>query len=92
MTIRSAVLSEKVTVPRAKPNITFQGQGFTSTALVFNDTANSAHGTFFSGSVQVFSSNFIAKNISFMVRYKMHTHTNIYIRVRLSLGVYNGLP
>lgn len=61
--------SEKVIVPRAKPNITFQGQGYTSTAIVWNDTANSSHGTFYSGSVQVFSNNFIAKNISFMVRY-----------------------
>lgn len=60
--------SEKVTVPRNKQNITFQGQGYTSTAIVWNDTANSSHGTFYSGSVQVFSNNFIAKNISFMVR------------------------
>lgn len=61
--------SEKVIVPKTKPNITFQGQGYTSTAIVWNDTANSSHGTFYSGSVQVFSANFIAKNISFMVHY-----------------------
>lgn len=61
--------SEKVMVPITKPNITFQGQGYTSTAIVWNDTANSSHGTFNCGSVQVFSDNFIAKNISFMVRY-----------------------
>ena len=60
--------SEKVIIPRTKPNITFQGQGFQSTAIVWNDTANSAHGTFYSGSVQVFATNFVAKNISFMVR------------------------
>ncbi|KAL8250396.1 hypothetical protein R6Q59_034089 [Mikania micrantha] len=41
-------------------------QGYTSTAIVWNDTANSSHGTFYSGSVQVFSTNFVAKNISFM--------------------------
>ncbi|KAB8601132.1 hypothetical protein FH972_025835 [Carpinus fangiana] len=64
--INSGIYFEKVTVPRTKPNITFQGQGFASTAIAFNDTANSSHGTFFSGSVQVFSTNFIAKNISFM--------------------------
>ncbi|KAK7855240.1 putative pectinesterase 8 [Quercus suber] len=57
---------EKVTVPIPKTNVTFQGQGFTSTAIAWNDTANSSHGTSFSGSVQVFSTNFIAKNISFM--------------------------
>lgn len=62
------MFSEKVIVPRNKTNITFQGQGYTSTAIAWNDTANSAHGTFYSGSVQVFSDNFVAKNISFMVQ------------------------
>ncbi|EOX93212.1 hypothetical protein QUC31_004025 [Theobroma cacao] len=64
--INSGIYYEKVTIPKTKPNITFQGQGYTSTAVVWNDTANSANGTFYSGSVQVFSANFIAKNISFM--------------------------
>ncbi|GER45517.1 pectin lyase-like superfamily protein [Striga asiatica] len=64
--INTGIYFEKVIIPRTKPNITFQGQGFTSTAIMWNDTANSAHGTFMSGSVQVFSTNFIAKNISFM--------------------------
>ncbi|GAB2259783.1 hypothetical protein Droror1_Dr00010638 [Drosera rotundifolia] len=64
--INSGVYYEKVMVPRSRPNITFQGQGYTSTAIVWNDTANSSHGTFYSGSVQVFATNFIAKNISFM--------------------------
>ncbi|XP_065854753.1 probable pectinesterase 8 [Euphorbia lathyris] len=64
--INSGIYYEKVTVPKTKQNLTFQGQGYTSTAIVWNDTANSSHGTFYSGSVQVFSNNFIAKNISFM--------------------------
>ncbi|PKI37977.1 hypothetical protein CRG98_041632 [Punica granatum] len=64
--INSGIYYEKVTIPRTKPNITFQGQGYTSTAVAWNDTANSAHGTFYSGSVQVFANNFVAKNISFM--------------------------
>ncbi|KAB2610816.1 pectinesterase 8 [Pyrus ussuriensis x Pyrus communis] len=51
---------------QTKPNITFQGQGYEMTAISWNDTANSAHGTFYSGSVQVFADNFVAKNISFM--------------------------
>nr|POF05003.1 putative pectinesterase 8 [Quercus suber] len=62
----SLLTSEKVTVPRTKTNVTFQGQGFTSTAIAWNDTANSSYGTSFSGSVQVYSTNFIAKNITFM--------------------------
>ncbi|KAL3645771.1 hypothetical protein CASFOL_010951 [Castilleja foliolosa] len=64
--INSGVYFEKLIIPKTKPNITFQGQGYTSTALVWNDTANSSHGTFYSASVQVFAANFIAKNISFM--------------------------
>ncbi|XP_028788514.1 probable pectinesterase 8 [Neltuma alba] len=64
--INSGLYYEKVMVPRSKPNITFEGQGYTSTAIAWNDTAKSANGTFYSGSVQVFASNFIAKNISFM--------------------------
>lgn len=55
-------------VPKTKPSITFQGQGYATTAIAWNDTAKSANGTFNSGSVQVFASNFIAKNISFMVK------------------------
>ncbi|XP_047156180.1 probable pectinesterase 8 isoform X1 [Vigna umbellata] len=64
--INSGMYYEKVMVPKTKPNITFQGQGYTSTSIAWNDTALSANGTFYSGSVQVFASNFIAKNISFM--------------------------
>ncbi|XP_057717767.1 probable pectinesterase 8 [Arachis stenosperma] len=64
--INKGIYYEKVMVPRTKANITFQGQGYTSTAIAWNDTAKSANGTFYSGSVQVFASNFIAKNISFM--------------------------
>ncbi|XP_075646410.1 putative pectinesterase 8 [Castanea sativa] len=64
--INTGVYYEKVTVPRTKTNVTFQGQGFTSTAIAWNDTANSSHGGSFSGSVQVYSTNFVAKNITFM--------------------------
>ncbi|KAL6576245.1 putative pectinesterase 8 [Orobanche hederae] len=64
--INDGIYFEKVIVPKTKSNITFQGQGYTSTAIVWNDTANSSHGTFYSGSVQVFAANFIGKNISFM--------------------------
>jgi len=63
--------SEKVTVPASKPNITFQGQGFDITAIAWNDTAKSANGTFYSASVSIFASGFIAKNISFIVIVKI---------------------
>ncbi|RWW35197.1 hypothetical protein GW17_00000040 [Ensete ventricosum] len=61
-------VSEKVTIPKTKPNITFQGQGLYTTGIAWNDTANSSHGTFYSASVAVFGANFVAKNISFIVR------------------------
>ncbi|XP_039146059.1 probable pectinesterase 8 [Dioscorea cayenensis subsp. rotundata] len=64
--INKGIYYEKVMIPRTKTNITFQGQGLDSTAIVWNDTANSAHGTFFSASVTIYGPNFIAKNISFM--------------------------
>jgi len=71
-------------VPKTKPNITFQGQGYTSTAIAWNDTALSANGTFYSGSVQVFASNFIAKNISFMVN-------NFFLYVQKKENINNTL-
>ncbi|XP_044362316.1 probable pectinesterase 8 isoform X2 [Triticum aestivum] len=64
--INKGIYLEKVTVPATKPNITFQGQGFDLTAIMWNDTANSSHGTFYSASVSVFATGFVAKNISFM--------------------------
>ncbi|XP_062104819.1 probable pectinesterase 8 [Humulus lupulus] len=64
--INSGLYYEKVMIPKTKPNITLQGQGYLTTAIAWNNTANSSGGTFYSGSVQVFSDNFIAKNISFM--------------------------
>ncbi|KAL5232272.1 hypothetical protein ABZP36_031048 [Zizania latifolia] len=57
---------EKVTIPGSKPNITFQGQGFDLTAIAWSDTANSSHGTFYSASVSIFATGFVAKNISFI--------------------------
>uniref|UniRef100_A0ACD6A0J0 Uncharacterized protein n=1 Tax=Avena sativa TaxID=4498 RepID=A0ACD6A0J0_AVESA len=65
--INKGVYFEKVMIPATKPNITFQGQGFDLTAIMWNDTANSSHGTFYSASVSVFATGFVAKNISFMV-------------------------
>ncbi|KAJ3693517.1 hypothetical protein LUZ60_008997 [Juncus effusus] len=64
--INNGIYFEKVMIPSSKSNITFQGQGFDTTAISWNDTANSSHGTFYSASVTVFAHNFIAKNISFI--------------------------
>ncbi|KAG8039423.1 hypothetical protein GUJ93_ZPchr0034g18707 [Zizania palustris] len=64
--INRGIYYEKVTIPGSKPNITFQGQGFDLTAIAWSDTANSSHGTFYSASVSVFATGFVAKNISFI--------------------------
>ncbi|KAJ0975915.1 hypothetical protein J5N97_017880 [Dioscorea zingiberensis] len=64
--INKGIYYEKIMILRTKANITFQGQGLDSTAIVWNDTANSSHGTFYSASVTIYGPNFIAKNISFM--------------------------
>jgi pectin methylesterase-like acyl-CoA thioesterase len=69
--------SEKVIVPSTKTNVTLQGQGYTSTIIVWNDTASSAKGTQNSASVGVFADDFVAKNISFKVHhltYFFHAH------------------
>ncbi|KAF7836494.1 putative pectinesterase 8 [Senna tora] len=65
ISIHSGIYHEKVMVEKSKANITFHGEGYTKTIIVWNDTAKSANGTYFSGSVQVFAPNFIAHNISF---------------------------
>ncbi|XP_020576714.1 probable pectinesterase 8, partial [Phalaenopsis equestris] len=64
--INKGIYYEKVIIPKTKTNITLQGQGMESTAIVWNGTANSSGGTFYSASASVFGDNFIAKNISFM--------------------------
>ncbi|CAN6883594.1 unnamed protein product [Brassica oleracea] len=64
--INSGMYYEKVVIPKTKPNITLQRQGFETTAIAWNDTAYSANGTFYCASVQVFGSQFLAENISFM--------------------------
>ncbi|CAN8306203.1 unnamed protein product [Cochlearia groenlandica] len=64
--INTGMYYEKVVIPKTKPNITLQGQGFETTAIAWNDTAYSANGTFYCATVQVFGSQFVAKNISFM--------------------------
>ncbi|CAN7039130.1 unnamed protein product [Brassica oleracea var. botrytis] len=64
--INSCMYYEKVVIPKTKPHITLQRQGFETTAIAWNDTAYSANGTFYRASVQVFGSQFLGKNISFM--------------------------
>ena len=65
---------EKVTVPAAKPYITFQGAGRDSTIIEWHDRASDrgANGqqlrTYRTASVTVFANYFSARNISFKVK------------------------
>lgn len=52
-------------MPGNKTNITIQGQGYLTTAVAWNATANSSGGTVYSATIAVFAFNFIAYNISF---------------------------
>ncbi|KAK1403362.1 Pectinesterase [Heracleum sosnowskyi] len=63
--VNSGTYSEKVVVNSSKLNLMIQGQGYLNTAIVWNDTANSAGSTATSSSVSVFADNFTAYNISF---------------------------
>lgn len=59
---------EKVTVPNEKTNIVLQGKGYETTSIQWNDTADSSGGTFNSFSFAVYADNFVAHNVSFVVR------------------------
>lgn len=59
---------EKVVVSSDKTNIIIQGKGYLNTAIAWNDTANSTGGTGYSSTFAVSASNFVAYNISFVVK------------------------
>lgn len=54
-------------VHASKTNLIFQGRGYLSTIIAWNDTANSTGGTPYSASTSIFALNFTAYNISFQV-------------------------
>lgn len=65
------VCREKVTVPKTKSRITFQGVSASKTVIQYGDTAESAGSTSKSASVAVLSDYFIALNITFSVLVKI---------------------
>eukprot|EP00253_Pinus_taeda_P023601 PITA_23601 len=62
--IKPGMYREKVTIPKRKPFITLSGSDAKSTIISWNDTARSANGTFFSATVTVSASDFIARDIT----------------------------
>ncbi|XP_059296295.1 probable pectinesterase 15 isoform X2 [Lycium ferocissimum] len=63
--VDSGTYKEKVVINSSKTNLIIEGQGYLSTAIAWNDTANSTGGTVNSFTVAIYASNFIAYNISF---------------------------
>jgi len=58
-----------VTIPKSKAYITLQGAGRNVTWIEYDMNAASAGSTYDSASVAVFSDHFVARDISFKVRY-----------------------
>lgn len=67
-------LREKVTVHKKKTNVVLQGKGYQKTIIEWNDTALSSGGTFYSFSFAVYADNFVAHNVSFVVRTLLQNH------------------
>ncbi|EOA17899.1 hypothetical protein CARUB_v10006308mg [Capsella rubella] len=63
--VKAGVYREKVIISERERNIVLQGTGFESTIIEWNDTANSSGSTANSYSFAIFSTNFVAYNISF---------------------------
>jgi pectin methylesterase-like acyl-CoA thioesterase len=62
--VDAGVYAEKVVVWSNKTGVTLQGRGNLNTTIVWNDTANSTGGTFYSATVAVLAANFVAYNVS----------------------------
>jgi pectinesterase len=73
--IKPGTYNERITVPKEKTNIHFDGEDAATTVLTFNcaadtpDAAGSKTGTFNSASVFIFGDNFSASNITFQNTY-----------------------
>lgn len=63
--IAEGVYEEKITVPKTKSKITFQGANASSTVIQYGDTAESAGSTSKSATVAILSDYFIALDITF---------------------------
>lgn len=61
------VIREKVTIPADKPFIVLSGSGANNTVITWNDSAKSSGGTFYSATVSVFASDFMARYITIQV-------------------------
>lgn len=67
--VKAGTYSEKVTVPAAKTFIILSGVSANNTIITWNDSATSTGGTFYSATVTVFASDFIARYITIQNSY-----------------------
>eukprot|EP00253_Pinus_taeda_P007155 PITA_07155 len=62
--VKPDIYKEKVTIPADKPFIVLSGSGANNTVITWNDSVESSGGTFYSATVSVFASDFMAKYIT----------------------------
>lgn len=67
--VKPGTYREKVTIPAEKPFIILSGLNASSTIITWNDNAQSTGGTFYSATVTVFASDFIARYITIQNSY-----------------------
>eukprot|EP00253_Pinus_taeda_P017179 PITA_17179 len=62
--VKPGIYKEKVNIPEDKPFITLVGSGAKTTIITWNDTAHSSGGTYYSATVSVYASDFVARDIT----------------------------
>lgn len=62
--VKPGIFKEKVNIPADKPFITLVGSGAQNTIITWNDNAKSSSGTYYSATVSVYASDFVARDIT----------------------------
>lgn len=75
-------------IPKSKGYITLQGSGKESTSIDYNENAASAGSTYDSATVAVFSDYFVARDISFKVKFSSHLVLHLFLAEFMSLRGY----
>lgn len=67
--VKPGIYLEKVTIPADKPFIILSGSGANNTVITWNDSAKSSGGTYYSATVSVYASDFMARYITIQNSY-----------------------
>jgi pectin methylesterase-like acyl-CoA thioesterase len=62
--VQPGIYKEKVNIPADKPFITLVGSDAQNTIITWNDSAKSSSGTYYSATVSVYASDFVARDIT----------------------------